>query len=212
MLRAIIFDLDGTLGNTLPVVFAALNAVFRRHLGRNFSDEEITEMFGPNEKGIIQRLLPDDHAAAYAEFLEEYESAHSSCTAPLPGIPKVLASVRDRGARLGIVTGKGPESADISLRHLGIADQFDAVRAGSVEGNRKPETMLEMLESWRVSPEQAAYVGDSVSDIESARAARVTALAAAWADTADPDRLRACSPDGLFESVPELTEWILARF
>lgn len=211
MLRAIIFDLDGTLGNTLPVVFAALNAVFRRHLGRTFTDEEITRMFGPNEQGIIQRLVPSDHAAAYAEFLEEYDSAHSSCTAPLPGIPEALAALRDRGVMLGIVTGKGPESADISLRHLGIGGLFDALRAGSVHGDRKPGIILEMLHEWGLRPDQAAYVGDSVSDIESARAAGVTALAAAWAATADTDRLRACNPDELFVSVPELMEWVLGR-
>lgn len=207
MLRAIIFDLDGTLGDTLPVCFAAFREVFRRRLGRTFTDAEITAMFGPNEEGIIGLRVPDDPESAIEEFLAEYERAHDLCTAPFPGIEEALAALRRRGVMLGIITGKGPRSAEISIRRLGIAECFDAVRAGSPEGDRKPESIGKLLSEWGVAAEDAAYVGDTATDMRSAREAGVSAVAAAWAKTADSDALRAERPDALFESVQAFADW-----
>ncbi len=207
MIRAIIFDLDGTLGNTLPVVFAALNRVFERYTGRTYTDDEITLMFGPSEEGIIRRRV-EDHGPAHQYFLEEYDRAHVDlCTGPFPGIERLLEALRERGVKLAIVTGKGPRSAEISLRHLGIERFFDAIRAGYAEGDRKPETMRELVDHWKLAPEEAAYVGDSCSDMASARSVGVKAVAAAWAETANADDLAACSPDELFTSVDAFEEW-----
>ena len=58
-LKGIMFDLDGTLGDTLPVCFASYRRVFREFLGCHYSDHEITALFGPTEEGIIQQLVPD---------------------------------------------------------------------------------------------------------------------------------------------------------
>ncbi len=209
MVRGIIFDLDGTLGDTLPVCFAAFRRVFERRLGQTFTDEEITLMFGPNEEGIIRARLPRDYAEAIEEFIVEYERAHDLCTEPFAGIEEALALLSDRGVRLGLVTGKGPRSAEISLKYLRIAHYFDAIRAGSSDGDRKPAGIREMIARWGLPPEEVAYVGDMVSDMQSAREAGVMALAAAWADTADTEALAATHPDQLFTSVGDFVEWVL---
>lgn len=207
MLRAVIFDLDGTLGNTLPVCFAALRDVFRRRIGRTFTDAEITSMFGPSEEGIIRQRVLEDPESAVEEFLVEYDRAHSACTEPFPGVREALSLLRERGKMLGIITGKGPRSAEISLRHLGIAGSFDAVRAGSPEGDRKPESITGLLAEWEIGPQEAAYVGDSPSDMRSAREAGVAAVAAAWAETADRQGLQAEQPDLIFDSVEAFASW-----
>ncbi len=210
-LRGIIFDLDGTLGNTLPVCFAAFRRIFERHMGHSFSDEEISEMFGPNEEGIIRRRLPEKYPQAIEEFMLEYDRAHDLCTAPFPGIEEALAMLRERGVKLGLVTGKGPRSAEISLRYLGIAHYFDSVTAGSPEGDRKPAAIRDLLAQWRLAPDVVAYVGDSPLDMESAHETGILAVAAAWAETADVVRLIASDPDVMFTSVGDFAEWAEER-
>jgi phosphoglycolate phosphatase-like HAD superfamily hydrolase len=64
-LQGVIFDLDGTLGDTLPVCFAAFRETFRHYLGREYSDREIRAMFGPTEEGIIQRMIPGRSAVRF---------------------------------------------------------------------------------------------------------------------------------------------------
>ena len=91
MIRAVCFDIDGTLADTLPVVYSAFEDVTRRFLGRTYSEEEIARLFGPSEEGIIHQLVPsnqwDDGIKAYHAA---YERAHASCRAPYEGIETAL--------------------------------------------------------------------------------------------------------------------------
>ena len=126
-----IFDLDGTLADTLPVCCAAFRPVLLDITGKAYSDREIMALFGPNEEGILQRLAGEAWPAALERFLAEYESHHDACRAPFEGIDDVLQRIDRCGAQLAIVTGKGAGSAAISVRHLGLARYFDLVVPGS---------------------------------------------------------------------------------
>ena len=203
-----IFDLDGTLGDTLPVCYAAFGRVFRRRLGRGFTSEEIHGMFGPSEEGILRRLFPLDSDAALREYLAEYRLAHEACPRPFDGIRDCLDAARDRGTRLAIVTGKGPRSARISLERFGLAGHFPIVEAGSPEGGVKPESMRRVLSSWKLAPDEVAGVGDSPSDIRSAREVGIRSAAAAWAPGASAASLAASLPDRLFRDVASLGDWL----
>jgi len=210
-LKAVLFDLDGTLGDTIPVCWAAFRAALEEHQGRRYSDAEITAMFGPSEEGVFQRLVPDRWQACLQSFLAAYEREHDRCPAPFPGIERALRSLRSRGVRLGIVTGKGPGSAEISLRRLGLGGYFDAVETGSPEGAVKATLIRRLLGRWSLAPEEAAYVGDHPSDIRAAREVGALPLAAAWATTADSEALRSCGPAWVFGTVEELSAWIEAN-
>jgi HAD superfamily hydrolase (TIGR01549 family) len=210
-LDGVIFDLDGTLGHTLPVCCLAFRRAFRAFLGRDLSDAEITAQFGPSEEGIVQRLVPDRWEACLETYLREYERAHAAHATAFPGIDAALRSLRRRGVRLAIVTGKGPHSAAISLNYLGLAQAFDLVETGSPNGAVKSAAIRRVLRRWGASPDRVAYVGDAVSDIEAARAAGVISLAAAWAPTASVERLKAWEPRAIFESVERFIGWIEAN-
>jgi phosphoglycolate phosphatase-like HAD superfamily hydrolase len=110
-----------------------------------------------------------------------------------------------------LVTGKGPQSAAISLRALRLDRWFVEVEAGSPAGRVKPAAIRRLLTRWRVAPGEAAYVGDAPSDVAAARASGVTAVAAAWASTADRRRLAAQCPDVLCATVDECRAWLLRR-
>lgn len=210
-LAGVIFDLDGTLGDTLPVCCAAFRRVLMEFVGREFTDPEIMALFGPSEEGIIQRLVPDRWRACLQAYLREYDAAHARYRQPFPGIEAALRALADRHVSLAIVTGKGARSAAISLRHLGLAQQFPLVETGSAEGAAKPVGIRRVLARWSAPPERVAYVGDAPYDMQAAREVGVIPLAAAWASTADPDALRARAPLATFRSVERFIAWIEAH-
>lgn len=210
-LRGCIFDLDGTLGNTLPVCYQAFRRAFVKYLGRHFADDEIRALFGPSEEGICQQLVPDQWEACLQTYLEIYDEVHAQYAQPFPGIEDALQLLKQCGVPLAIVTAKGCHSAAISLRHLGLAHYFDAVETGSAEGAVKPAFIRKVLAQWSALPCQVAYVGDATYDMEAAREAGVIPLGAAWAATADADRLESLSPRATFRSVESFIQWIEAN-
>lgn len=207
-LRGLLFDLDGTLADTLPVCYAAFRDVFETHLGRTYSDDEIHEMFGPSEEGIIARMLPERGDAGYRDYLAAYERLHARCPAPFDGVEDAVTLARERGLCVAIVTAKGPGSAAISARVLGLTRHFDIIEAGSRAGNEKPRAIRAVLERWELPPERVAYVGDSIHDVRASRAVGVLPIAVAWASTADAAALRAEGPHATFETVAAFSEWL----
>ena len=208
MIRGVIFDLDGTLGDTLPVCYRAFSQVLGRRLGRPFSDTEIHSMFGPSEEGILARLCPADPEGALNEYLAEYRAAHLQCPRPFRGISRALETLQCRSIQLAIVTGKGPRSAQISLDAFDLGRFFPLVEAGSPDGGVKPAAMRRVLSRWGFAASEAVAVGDSPSDIRSAKEVGITSVAAAWAPGADAEGLAACGPDRLFRDPRVLLEWL----
>ncbi len=207
-LKGIIFDLDGTLADTLPVCIKSYTRVLRKHLGRNFSPEEITAMFGLPEEGILAKCVPQDPEAALKDYLAEYAELHETINDPFPGILDVLRQLRAHGLRLGMVTGKGPQSAAISLERLGLRPYIDPVVTGDFVKPSKPEGMRAVLAAWSISPHEAAYVGDTPYDMQSAVQAGVQPLGAAWAATTTLHNGHKNGKVKVFESVEEFTAWV----
>ncbi len=129
--RALIFDLDGTLGDTLPVCYAAYREVLLKYLARDFSDQAIQKLFGPSEEGIFRKLVPDDWLAAQQAYLSAYQRLHPQLGRKIAGIESLLEGLRRNRIRTAVVTGKGSESARLSLEALGLTAYFDVVEAGS---------------------------------------------------------------------------------
>lgn len=130
------------------------------------------------------------------------------CPSPFDGIPELLEWLRACGIIIALVTGKGRRSCSISLEQYGIARFFDLVETGSPEGPCKPEGIRAVLDRFLLKPEEAIYVGDTASDVASARSAGVPAVAAAWAETADRETLRRAGADQLFPTIPAFREWL----
>ncbi len=136
-LKAVIFDLDGTLANTLPLCIAAFRKSIEPLISRSVSDQEIIAGFGPSEEGTIMALAPAHYQQGIADYLYYYDQLHSSCPAPFEGIRELLQNLQDRGIRLAMVTGKGKHSTAISLRYFDLASFFEIIETGSPNGPRK---------------------------------------------------------------------------
>jgi len=211
MLDGVIFDLDGTLGDTLPVCFAAFRGVFEEFRHVSYSDAEIRDMFGPTEKGILEARLPEDGGAPFRRYLALYTAHHDLAPAPFPGIVEILDDLDVGRVPVAIVTGKGADSAAISLERWDLAHRFSPVEAGAAHGNVKERNMQRVLDAWGLPGRNVISVGDAPSDVHAARAVGVVAVAAAWASTTDRARLEAEHPDELFDTVAQLAAWLRAR-
>lgn len=211
MLHGVIFDLDGTLGDTLPVCFAAFRTVFREYLGVTYSDDEIRAMFGPTEEGILEDRLPANGTEALDRYLAVYGEMHDLAPEPFPGIVAVLDQLDDRDVPVAVVTGKGPRSAALSLDAWGLRPRFTHVFAGGDHGNIKDTNMQSVIEAWGARPAAVVSVGDAPSDVTAARSVGAVPVGAAWAATTDRTLLEELEPEAIFGDVPGFAAWVAAR-
>ncbi|MBW4081759.1 HAD family hydrolase [Paenibacillus sp. S150] len=208
MIKCLIFDLDGTIGNTLPLCIAAFKKSIEPLAGRALSDQEIIDTFGPSEEGTVQALIPAHYEQGVADYLQHYNDLHEMCAAPFEGIVELFDYLKDRNVRLALVTGKGEQSTEITLDIFGIRSYFDVIETGSPLGPRKVQGIKNVLKQLGAAPEESLYVGDAPSDIEASRAAGVAVVSAAWAETADTEQLLPLQPDRLFTTIQEFKQYI----
>ena len=195
------FDLDGTLGNTLPLCVAAFREAVEPLANRHLSDAEIMDTFGPSEEGTISALIPEHFDEGLACYLDSYARLHARWPEPFPGIREILAYLKQAGAFLGLVTGKGPRSLAITLQCYRLTEVFDVVKTGRPEGPVKEACMEDIFVEYPLQRSEVLYVGDSPYDIKASRACGIRVAAAAWAPTAKLAKLQAMKPDYCFETV-----------
>lgn len=207
-MKCIIFDLDGTIGNTLPLCIAAFKQAIEPLAGKVLSDKEIIDTFGPSEEGTIQALIPDYYEQGIEDYLRHYRDLHIMCAAPFEGIKEILDYAKDRSIRLALVTGKGERSTKITLDMFGIRSYFEAIETGSPHGPSKVQGIRSVLKQLGVSPADSIYVGDAPSDISASKEAGVPIVSAAWAETAETEKLQMLQPDKLFTTIQAFRQYI----
>lgn len=186
-----IFDVDGTLADTLPLCVAAYRHAFALHGHRDLADGEIRELFGPNDEGIIRSVVGDAWRACYEDFFAYYTAEHDARVSPLPGIRELLAELAQRSVRLTVLSGKGEATARHSLERLGLLEFFDDVVCGSPAGIVKDERLAAMAKTAAVGRAHIAYIADQPPDMLAARTAGVVPIGAAWAPGSSSAALRA---------------------
>ena len=207
-LAGAIFDLDGTLVDTLPACYAAFRAACAGVGGPHFTDAEIRPLFGPSEEGMVQRARPERWPEALAILLDEYARQLAHCGAVFPAVEATLRRLRESAVPVALVTGKGPQTTAMSLRHFALDDVFAVVETGSPTGIVKAAAIRRVVEAWKVAPDEVIYVGDAVGDMHAAVEAGVRAVAAAWAPSAQASELAATRPHALFEEATAFESWI----
>lgn len=207
--KAFIFDVDGTLGETIPLAIEAVKTAYG-NLGLPVpSDVEIVSHFGPTEDGLFRMMDEKNCDKLYAEYLGAYKLLHDTyAPKPFGGIDGVLKKISSAGMRLGVVTGKSRDSAEITLDKFGLGGYFDDVACGGPTGSVKTRRILELSEKWNLPTKNIYYVGDSPQDILDSRQAGAHSLSAAWSKVADRKALEARAPEMIFGSVAALGEWL----
>ncbi|MFN7019090.1 MAG: HAD family hydrolase [Fimbriimonadales bacterium] len=212
-LRAILFDIDGTLLDTVDLIVRALDYTYQKHLGIALPRDEIRRLIGLPLK--VQMRYLDDRIAGNAphELMEADEVAYYKAHRDLErAVTEAVAAVRaaySKGYAVGLVTSKNREELSLSLPKLAIDDSVDViVTADDTERHKPaPDPVLKALERLQVAPAQAIYIGDTVFDLTCGRAAGVQVGAVAWGAHL-PEDLRAAQPDYYFETPADLQNWV----
>jgi len=205
LLKAALFDFDGTLVDTTDLIYQSMRHAASEVLGR---DDLAREVLMANVGQPLPRqmeLLSAEHAEALLDSYRLHnEEHHDALIKEFPGVEDSLARLRAAGVRVGVVTSKRRFSVDMALKTFpGLGDVVDqwVTMEDTEEHKPRPEPLLKGLELLGNIPrEEAAYVGDSPFDVAAARAAGVKSVAVSWGAFPE-DTLRAAEPDYL---VPDL--------
>lgn len=207
-LKAVIFDFDGTIGDTMELCLESLRQAAEPLVGHSLSDEEIFAVFGPSDEGALQRLVSNHWQQGLTSFLKIYEKLQPNYPDLFPGIEDLLHRLKDKGIILALVTGKGRFSCEISLKFYGLDDLFDHIITGSPERACKDVGLREILDKFHLLPTDAIYIGDARTDIHFSRAVGMPVISAGWAQTTNCEELRKLQPDHLFETVEQLNAFL----
>ena len=183
-----IFDLDGTLLDTLGDLAASVNYAMRTHGMPEHSVDEVCRFVGNGVRRLMERAVPGgaDHPAfeaAFATFRRHYMEHSLDTTRPYEGIPEMLQELKRRGKHTAVVSNKFDAATKELCRHF-FPDTIDvAVGEHEAEGIRKkpaPDTVLQALSQLGVGQEGAVYVGDSDVDIQTARNSGLPCISVLW--------------------------------
>lgn len=203
----LIFDLDGTLADTLPLIYESFNDALGPVLKRQLAPEEIRGLFGPPDNYLIRNLLdPEQQDAAIERYLATYRRRHQDLVTLFEGMGDLLAEAQSAGSRLAVVTGKSRSTALMTLEMLGILDRFEVVYAGDDVERQKPDPMalkMALDDMAHDDPAHAAMIGDSAADVIAGRAAGMATIGVLWGSPDHTDLL-AAGPEAVCATVAEL--------
>ena len=192
-LEAVLFDLDGTLADTLPDLAGALDSV-AREIGAGAVDKaRLRPLVSRGTRAMLAEVLARESGSARIDhtrrrFLERYREGVAVHTRLFPGMDAVLDTIERHDVRWGIVTNKHAWLTEPLLEALGLHRRAACIVSGDSAAHPKPHPapLLLACERLSVAPDAAAYVGDARSDVESGRAAGMVTLSAGWGYF-DPD-------------------------
>ncbi|OMF29401.1 hypothetical protein BK133_17860 [Paenibacillus sp. FSL H8-0548] len=210
-IKHIIFDFDGTLADTWPVMYLACAAVFQKHDNRKVSIEDLYAMAGPTEPQIIEQHLVNRESVEIAvnEFLFDYEQHHEELVERNAAIADLLGSLRQAGVGMALFTGKSRRTLDISLNKLGWEISFDKIVTGDDVKKRKPsaEGIDQILNELGWPREHTIYVGDSNDDMQAGDEAGLRTFAAQWMAVVQ-DKHYQIEPEQMFSDVDEFKKFV----
>ena len=205
--RFCLFDLDGTLIDSGPMIVASMKHAAKSVLGREIPEEVLAAAVGG--QGLVAQMHSLDPAR-----VDELVAAYRAHNEPLHDdleafweVVEILPRLRAEGRRLGIVTAKRRATADLAFDRLaGLEDNFDVVVTSEDTERHKPhpEPILLALDRLDAAADEAVYVGDSPFDIRAAKAAGVHAVAVGWGGIHSVETLAREAPDALVERAEDL--------
>ena len=212
--RGVIFDLDGTLLDTLGDLTGAVNAVLRGLGLAEKTREEVCSYVGNGNRLLMKRALPEGASeeaidAALAGFKKWYGAHDCEETRPYPGIGELLARLQAEGIRTAVVSNKYDEATRRLTEHY-FPGRMTQVR-GSMDGvpnKPAPDHIYACLDAMGLSAGQVLYVGDSEPDVETAGNAGLAFAGASWGFRGR-DALSACGARDIFDTAEELLVHIL---
>jgi phosphoglycolate phosphatase len=184
--KAILFDLDGTLIDSAPDITCAVNELLDGRGLPPLTLPQVKSMIGNGVEKLVERAFAASDRPLSKAGLEEanremapiYRRHITRWTRPMPGAAEALARLHVARIRLGVATNKPQAATREILLHFGMLERLGAIVGGDAVTHKKPapEALLLALERLETAPQDALMVGDSITDVEAARAAGVPVM------------------------------------
>lgn len=212
--NAVIFDLDGTLLDTLEDLTDAVNHTMHKFRCPEHTLEEVRSFVGNGIKVLIERCLKDGidtpgFNAIFNEFKQYYTANCRIKTHPYTGIPELLEKLYSSGCKLSIVSNKN-QAAVTELNNIYFS-QYISIAIGNSENIRQkpaPDTTLKAMEDMGCDKETCVYIGDSEVDIETAKNAGLDCISVSWGFR-DKDLLEKLNPGAVADSPEALLKYLV---
>ncbi len=211
--RAVLFDLDGTLADTLDDITSALNATFTEINLPPRSAEETVRWVGWGVRYLVERAVPPDRAGEVntivARFREIYARDLIRTTAPYPGVPALLDGLVARGVPMAVLSNKPHEMTVRIVREVFGRWSFVAALGARTGVPIKPDpaAALELAETLGQAPADCVFVGDTAVDVETAARAGMVPVAVSWGFRSAAE-LAAAGAAYVAPSPGELADWL----
>jgi phosphoglycolate phosphatase len=214
-LRAALFDLDGTLLDSLHDIGAAMNHALARHGLPVHPLSDYRRFVGEGVRALTTRTIPVGQEALHEAVLDAYRARYAQCmlehTRPFPGIPELLSRLAGEGVKLAVLSNK----PDAATRRL-VEALLPQVRFGAVYGERAgvprkpdPTAALGMAAELGVEPEDCAFIGDTAVDMDTARASGMYGVGVTWGFR-DVEELQSHGARVIAHTAEELLQALLA--
>jgi pyrophosphatase PpaX len=206
--RTWLFDFDGTLVDSVALILDSFRHATAVVLGSVPDDRVLMAGVGTPLREQMRGFDPDRADELTAVYREHNTLRHADLLRPYPGVDAMLAGLRLRGCRLGIVTSKMRDAVELGMRYVPLGD-FDVVVTCDDTDRHKPDPapVLYALAQLGAPAAGAVYVGDAPYDVRAGRGAGVATAAAMWGTTFPADVLRAEGPDRELARPEEALRW-----
>lgn len=212
-LKAVIFDLDGTILDTLEDLKNSVNFALSKNGLPVRTIDEIRAFVGNGIRLLIERAVPENTDSSvvdrcFEDFKSHYKEHSADNTKPYEGIIELLDELKSKGVKLAVVSNK----ADFAVQTL-VEEYFQGLfdfAVGEREGIRRkpcPDSVNEAIKVLDASPDEVVYVGDSEVDIETSRNAGVNCVSVTWGFR-DKCVLESLSPEYIIDKPSQLMELI----
>jgi len=213
MYKAAIFDMDGTILDTLEDITASVNRTMQEFGRPERTIEQVRTYVGNGARLLMERAAgeaTEEEIAQMLAFYEPYYEAHCRIkTRPYPGIAELLRELKAQGVGLAVVSNKGDAAVKALAQEL-FEGLFE-IAIGEREGIRRkpyPDTALEAMRVLGSAPEESVYIGDSDVDMKTAEAAGIDEIAVAWGFRGR-QRLEELGAERIADTPQEVAAWIL---
>ncbi len=204
MIKAVLFDFDGTLINTNDLIFASYKKAFNEVLKREISMDEMLKLYGrPLRPSLLE--YGEDGERLYEIYREFNERNHDRMAKSFDGVYSGVKKIKDMGFKIGIVTSKRMHLIDRGLKLLKMDNMFEVIVTPDDTEKTKPdpEPILCGCSRLGLTPEEVIYVGDSIFDMQSGRSAG-TKLCAVKYSLTDHKKLLEFAPEFFVDTIDEL--------
>ncbi|MBZ0293697.1 MAG: HAD-IA family hydrolase [Anaerolineae bacterium] len=206
MIKAVLFDVDGTLLDTHEFVYQAFEHTFRAHALHTLSRASITNLMGKPLETIYQQLAPALDSHQLGETHRAFQETHLHLSQPFPHVRSTLDTLARKGIRLAVTTTRSRRTSTGTLERAGIAACFEVIISAEDVTRHKPDPqpLWMALEKLGVTPAQAVMVGDTLADVQAGKNAGTQTVGVTYG-FAGP-AIAASQPDHVIDDIASLLD------